>query len=160
MTRSKSFTSPPSKATARPTQTSASSRPSTNNTPIGDFHNPYNFVPALPRNTESVKHSELGDRTPTGHGYYQEGYWSGKISVNLTTVTPLLIPDAAKATGDEHKIYPIRLGLDGKPYLPPTSVKGMLRSAYEAVTNSRLSIWSRHSIHLRTKKWLRQLYVL
>ncbi|HBL14422.1 MAG TPA: TIGR03986 family CRISPR-associated RAMP protein, partial [Cyanobacteria bacterium UBA11162] len=121
----------------------SSSRPSVNNTPMGDFHNPYNFVPALPRNTNKVQSSELGDRTPTGHGSYQDGYWSGKISVSLTTVTPLLIPDAANATGDDHKTYPIRLGSDGKPYLPPTSIKGMLRSAYEAVTNSRLSIFSK-----------------
>lgn len=152
MTRSKSFPSPQSKATARPTKTSASSRPSTNNTLMGDFHNPYNFVPALPRNHlpkfEAKKLnreliSELGDGCPVGHGGYYDGYWSGKISVTLTTKTPLLIPDAANLTEkDGHKTYDIRM-VNGKPYLPPTSIKGMLRSAYEAVTNSRLSIFSK-----------------
>ncbi|WP_448573221.1 RAMP superfamily CRISPR-associated protein [Trichothermofontia sp.] len=108
------------------------------------FHNPYNFVPALPRDQVT---GELGDRPPVGHGRYLPNYWSGRISVKLTTVTPLLIPDAAEMTEDnnDHKTYPIRLGADGKPYLPPTSIKGMLRSAYEAVTNSRLSVLEDHN---------------
>jgi CRISPR-associated protein (TIGR03986 family) len=88
----------------------------------------------------------LGDRKPKGHGCYHKDYWSGRISVRLTTVTPLLIPDAAEMTEDNngHKTYPIRLDANGKPYLPPTSIKGMLRSVYEAVTNSRLSVFEKH----------------
>lgn len=119
----------------------------------GDFHNPYNFVPALPRLTT---HTELGDAEPVGHGCYHDNRWSGRIAVTLTTVTPLLIPDAfnlkedtnphSKAYG--HKTYPIRLGVDGKPYLPPTSIKGMLRAAYEAVTNSRFSVFEKHGNRL------------
>lgn len=107
------------------------------------FHNPYNFVPALPRDQVT---GELGDRAPVGHGRYLPDYWSGRISVKLTTITPLLIPDAAEMTadGNGHKTYPVRLAADGKPYLPPTSIKGMLRSAYEAVTNSRLSVFDQH----------------
>lgn len=108
------------------------------------FHNPYNFVPALPRKTDDP---ELGDHKPVGHGRYLPDHWSGRIAVKLTTVTPLLIPDAAEMTEDnDHKTYPVRLGADGKPYLPPTSIKGMLRSAYEAVTNSRLSVFEKHDL--------------
>jgi CRISPR-associated protein (TIGR03986 family) len=106
------------------------------------FHNPYNFVPALPRDQVT---GELDDRAPVGHGRYLPEYWSGRIAVKLTTVTPLLIPDAAEMTeSNDHKTYPVRLGADGKPYLPPTSIKGMLRSAYEAITNSRLSVFEKH----------------
>lgn len=120
----------------------------------GEFHNPYNFVPALPRDhlpkfDPKNPRRELNDAPPVGHGRYLLDYWSGRISVKLTTVTPLLIPDAAEMTdNDGHKTYPIRLGADGKPYLPPTSIKGMLRSAYEAVTNSRLSIFQGHNDRL------------
>ncbi len=107
------------------------------------FHNPYNFVPALPRDQVA---GELGDRQPSGHSSYLPEHWSGRISVKLTTVTPLLIPDAAEMADDDgHKTYPVRLGTDCKPYLPPTSIKGMLRSAYEAVTNSRLSVLEEHN---------------
>ncbi|MEA5619865.1 TIGR03986 family CRISPR-associated RAMP protein [Cronbergia sp. UHCC 0137] len=141
--------STPKREIATPAQVTRSSNASPrNNKPPGDFHNPYNFVPAPPRNTENVQKSELGDRTPCGHDSYLNNHWSGRISVTLTTITPLLIPDAAKAQGTDHKIYPIRLDADGKPYLPPTSIKGMLRSAYEAITNSRLSIFVKHEDRL------------
>jgi hypothetical protein len=113
----------------------------------GDFHNPYNFVPALPRN-KIPDGNELGDRQPVGHDRYLPEYWNGTIQVKLTTKTPLLIPDASKMTSkDDHKTYPIRM-LDDKPYLPPTSIKGMLRAAYEAVTNSRLSVFVEHDDRL------------
>lgn len=110
------------------------------------FHNPYNFVPALPRKQVT---GELGDHAPVGHSRYLPKYWSGRIAVKLTTITPLLIPDAAEMTeSNDHKTYPVRLCVDNKPYLPPTSIKGMLRSAYEAVTNSRLSVFEGHDTRL------------
>lgn len=143
--------STPKREMTIPAQATRSSHNSPrNNRPPGDFHNPYNFVPAPPRNTEKVQNSELGDRPPCGHDSYLDNHWSGRISVTLTTVTPLLIPDAANLTedGKGHKTYPIRVDADGKPYLPPTSIKGMLRSAYEAVTNSRLSIFVKHEERL------------
>ncbi|MGI0483571.1 TIGR03986 family CRISPR-associated RAMP protein, partial [Geminocystis sp. CENA526] len=113
----------------------------------GEFHNPYNFIPTPPRKNDN---SELFDRTPVGHGKYHENYWSGNITVKLTTKTPLLIPDAGNATEDNngHKTYPLRIGADGKPLLPITSVKGALRSAYEMVTNSRYSIFEKHEDRL------------
>jgi CRISPR-associated protein (TIGR03986 family) len=113
--------------------------------PKGDFHNPYNFIPAPPRKDD---HPDLGDHHPVGHGTYHADRWSGRIAVALTLKTPLLIPDAGRATGDEHKTYPLRVDAAGKPDLPPTSIKGMLRSAYEAVTNSRLAIFEKHGERL------------
>ncbi|NJR61344.1 MAG: TIGR03986 family CRISPR-associated RAMP protein [Cyanobacteria bacterium CRU_2_1] len=117
---------------------------------MSDFHNPYNFIPALPREGQ---HPDLDDALPSSHGKYHADRWSGRIAVTLTTKTPLLIPDAAGLKekgerGKEHKTYPLRIGSDGKPYLPATSIKGMLRSAYEAITNSRLSVFSKHGDRL------------
>ncbi|PHV61997.1 TIGR03986 family type III CRISPR-associated RAMP protein [Cyanobacterium aponinum] len=124
------------------------SQPINNNVNIrGEFHNPYNFIPTPPRKNDN---SELFDRAPVGHGKYHQDYWSGNITVKLKTKTPLLIPDAGNATEDNngHKTYPLRIGADGKPLLPITSVKGALRSAYEMVTNSRYSIFEKHEDRL------------
>lgn len=112
----------------------------------GFFENPYNFIPAPdPPPTDT----DLRDHAPLGHHRYHPDHWSGRIGVNLTTVTPLLIPDAATATDhDGHRVLGLRLGPDGAPYLPPTSVKGMLRSAYEAITNSRFGIFESHTERL------------
>ncbi len=120
------------------------------------FHNPYNFLPAPPRNTN---HPELGDHEPAGHHRHHAGLVSGVIRVRMTLKTPLLLPDASKsheykednpALGIKkgHKRFPVRVDADDKPLMPPTSVKGMLRSAYEAVTNSRLAVFAGHDREL------------
>jgi CRISPR-associated protein (TIGR03986 family) len=112
----------------------------------GEFHNPYNFIPAPPR----VTSGPLADARPCGHDRYHADRYTGTISVRLTTVTPLLVADAALAetAPNDHKTLPLRLGPDGRPFIPPTSIKGMLRTAFEAVTNSRFGIFAGHDERL------------
>lgn len=104
------------------------------------FENPYNFIPALQRVTN---HRELGDAPPVGHQRWFHGYWSGRIVVTITTCTPLLIPELLDDKND-HKRFGVRIDQNGAPYLPPTSVKGSLRAAYEAITNSRMGVFPNH----------------
>ena len=117
----------------------------------GDFHNPYNFVPALPRDKIN---NDLGDHEPKGHHAYHDNHYSGWLEVELTTATPLLIPDAAQVSTnrDEHKTFSVRVDADGVPYLPPTSIKGMLRAAYETVTNSRFGVFEKHEDRLAYRR--------
>ncbi|ADP71115.1 protein of unknown function DUF324 [Rhodomicrobium vannielii ATCC 17100] len=107
------------------------------------FHNPYNFVP-LGRKLEGL----LGQEKPKGHDRYHRDLWSGRIEIEIETVTPLLIRDAARAEEHEddaeHKTFGVRRGPDGRPLLPATSLKGALRSAFEVVTNSRFSVFEKH----------------
>lgn len=111
-----------------------------------EFHNPYNFIPAPPRD---VAHAELGDHRPVGHSHYEDHCYSGTIEVALTTKTPLLIPDAAHACEGPEAHWTFRMReFDGLPYLAPTSIKGMLRAAYEAVTNSRFGVFRGHEDRL------------
>jgi CRISPR-associated protein (TIGR03986 family) len=117
----------------------------------GDFHNPYNFVPALPRKNETL--GDLGDREPSGHDRFHAELLSGKLHVKMTVKTPMLLLDTARVeVENDHKTFPVRVGKDG-PEINPTAIKGMLRSAYEAVTNSRLSIFGKHldRLALRTE---------
>ncbi|HEY0428566.1 MAG TPA: TIGR03986 family CRISPR-associated RAMP protein [Pyrinomonadaceae bacterium] len=114
------------------------------------FHNPYNFVPAIPRNHIDGKIDELGDREPSGHDRYFSDKFSGKLTVKMKVETPLIVLDTARMiyTNDkdrnikEHKSFPVRIE-NSKPFINPTAVKGMLRSAYEAVTNSRMSVFGK-----------------
>lgn len=112
-----------------------------------DFHNPYNFVPAPPRSSSDP---ELGDQSPIDQDEYSETRYSGSIEVRMTAETPLLVPDTEKAEQDAngHKTFPLRVGADGKPLIPASSIRGMLRSAYEAVTNSRFGRLS-HEQHAK-----------
>jgi hypothetical protein len=102
------------------------------------FLNPYTFVPTPSREGQE---GPLGDAPPQGHDRLHEGGWTGSIQVRLTVETPLLLLDTARAikVGD-HFRYPMLLR-NGSPHLPATSVKGMLRSAYEIITNSRFGVF-------------------
>jgi CRISPR-associated protein (TIGR03986 family) len=114
-----------------------------------EFHNPYNFIPALPRTTEHLKQTDLGDYEPKGHDRYHLDCYSGRLRIKLRVHTPLLVLDTAEVRiHDEHKTYPVGVGNDGHPHIAPTSLKGMLRSAFEAVTNSRLSNFASHENRL------------
>lgn len=105
------------------------------------FHNPYNFVPAPPRNTQ---HVDLGDHPPLTQGSFAPERYSGRIRIRMVAETPLLVPDTEnlQESHNGHKTFPLRLGADGKPSIPASSIRGMLRSAYEAVTNSRFGTFS------------------
>ncbi len=124
------------------------------------FHNPYNFVPTMdpaPAGQYAIDangqpQNMLGQGRPAGHDRYVPGLWSGRIGIEIVAMTPLLIPEAKpvrEVTQDGpakgHKVYRTRRGPDGQtPLLPVTSLKGPLRVAYEAVTNSRLAVFKGH----------------
>lgn len=112
-----------------------------------NFHNPYNFIPL--GDESNLKHRGA----PMGHHRLHENLYTGTIDVKLTTVTPLLIVDPETVTEEAgHKTFhgivmnPITPGL---PDIPITSLRGMLRAAYEAITESRLGVWSKRDHDLR-----------
>ncbi|MDW8324771.1 MAG: RAMP superfamily CRISPR-associated protein, partial [Burkholderiales bacterium] len=94
---------------------------------MSSFENPYNFIPAPRRKTEDP---DLGDHTPPGQHRYHAGRISGHIDIEIETRTPLLIPDEGRALSNGHKVFGLRTDGQGAPYLPPTSLKGMLRAAF------------------------------
>lgn len=104
------------------------------------FYNPYYFVWFVDR-AQVKDDPELGDRPPRGIDRLAGNQVRGVIRVEMTAVTDLLVPDHSRATRKgEHKVLPVRL-VDRKPYLPPTSVKGMIRSVFETVTLSRMGVF-------------------
>ncbi len=94
----------------------------------GGFVNPYTFVP-LPT-AASPRHAPISHRTFTGR--------SGRITVEVETLTPLLIGGEREAatTGRAATVSPIRLG--DKYVIPATTLKGMVRSMVEVMTGSCL----------------------
>ena len=90
------------------------------------FINPYDFVRLGP----DIQRKEPSD-----------GTLSGKITVSLIVKTPLAIPDTDGITPDEigHKTYPF-FRVEGKPVIPGSQLRGMLRTAYETLSNSCLSV--------------------
>ena len=101
------------------------------------FHNPYTFVPTPPRPSDGF----AGDFNPLkhepalDHGSLKDGLWTGHIPIKLTAVTPLVLlkDDGRDRDPKVHQTY------DVHDRIPESSLRGMLRSAYEVVTNSRYS---------------------
>ena len=116
-------------------QDSPSSKPGRSTT-ITSFFNPYTFIPSPPRQELG---GFAGDFDPLkcglNHATLQKDLWTGHLPIKLTTVTPLVLPktegEERSSTDNEHQIY------DTLDHLPESSLRGMLRSAYEVVTNSR-----------------------
>ncbi|MFF4652620.1 TIGR03986 family CRISPR-associated RAMP protein [Streptomyces sp. NPDC001380] len=129
----------------RPRGSTAPARVRTKRARSDRFINPYTFLPATPR---AAAEGDLADGAPAGHDRLHEDRWTGLLRVRLTTVTPLLLLDPSRARqtdqhGAAHAVHPV-LYRNGRVHLPATSVKGMLRAAYEAVTNSRLGVFAGH----------------
>ena len=115
------------------------------------FLNPYNFVRYLeqPRPENHV----LGDCPPPPHDRYVG--LTGRITCTVEAKTPLFISDshAVEEKPGDHKSYRF-FQYDGKPALPASSLRGMVRSAFEAVTNSCFAVFEgqRLSYRLEARK--------
>lgn len=110
--------------------------------PGGEFENPYNFVPPNPALRQ---HPDLKEGPALGLERLHCDRISGQIAVRFTAVTPVVIPDIDfEEAANGHKTFHGRSTPDGKlAVVPPTTIKGSLRSAFEAITSSRFGVMSR-----------------
>ena len=95
-----------------------------NNNDVYKFINPYNFISL----TECERPEEKGERI------------SGVISCELTTKTPLIMIDTSTDQPKEHKFYPKTFMINNLPAIPASEIRGMLRSDFEILTNSCMSV--------------------
>lgn len=110
------------------------------------FLNPYNFVRPLTRRKISVSDEEsklLAGLAPPPHDRWVGT--SGKIVCELTTQSPLFVADAKwwYATKEDEKnkhksfhFFQVDSGNGLEPVIPAASLRGMVRSVFEASTNS------------------------
>ena len=120
------------------------------------FNNPYAFIYSPSR--KNIANSSFADdfdplEHGLGHDRLMPKLWTGYLPIKLTMVTPLLLPDVSKANTrlSQHKVY------DMLNHLPESSLRGMLRNAYEIATNSRYACFrndERLSFRVHTKREL------
>ncbi|MBX3055866.1 MAG: TIGR03986 family CRISPR-associated RAMP protein [Anaerolineae bacterium] len=103
----------------------------------GIFHNPYNFVrPISGKPIISRSNTKLLDRClPPPHDRWLG--LSGKIQGRIQVKTPLFVSATEGVSVDdkEHKSYQF-FTVNGQKAISASSLRGVLRSTYEAVTNS------------------------
>lgn len=116
------------------------------------FLNPYNFVRWLepPQQAGGTALDLLLDRcAPPPHDRYVG--LSGRITCTVTAVTPLFISDSHETREDktrpkprgpekEHRTYRF-FEYAGRAALPASSLRGMIRSVFEAATNSCFAVF-------------------
>ncbi len=117
------------------------------------FLNPYNFVSYLPRplslpDAESADALPLWRCPPPPHDRYLG--LSGRITCDVEAVTPVFVSDGHAATVGQrkHKTYRF-FEYGGKPALPATTLRGAVRSVFEAVTNSCFSVFDGRRLSYR-----------
>jgi CRISPR-associated protein (TIGR03986 family) len=106
---------------------------------------PYNFIPLVqgePLTGEIIPH----DR-------YHRARHTGYFDVSLETVTPLfvrgMITDEELTQGKEAKDQPEPFVLDGKPVIPGSSLRGMIRNLVEIITFGKMNFVSDNKLVYR-----------
>jgi len=84
--------------------------------------------------------------------------WSGKITCSLTTRGPVFIPDTnnddyfnMKKQYPDHKNYGF-FRINNEPAIPGSSIRGMISSVYEALTNSCFRVMDQSRYLTRSEK--------
>jgi CRISPR-associated protein (TIGR03986 family) len=117
------------------------------------FLNPYNFVRSLGE-PKTKTEPLLGRTSPPPHDRYVA--LTGRITCQLTATTPLFVSDSPEIDtetieGKEHLHYRFFRDPAGNVAIPGTSLRGAIRSIFEAATNSCFAHFSgdkRLSYHL------------
>lgn len=101
------------------------------------FVNPYTFIPL-----------EMGDKSDSSNNDSNEkasgsrdSLLTGSIICKLTAKTDIAIPDTAFEGADREnsREYPF-FNVAGEPVIPGSSIRGVVRSVFEALTNSCMSV--------------------
>ena len=106
------------------------------------FHSSVNRIPRLPeyaRNNDRANYEAIyREGIQTHLDYLHSDRLSGYFDLQLTAHSPLLIGEQTEEEG----IHYLQVQeVDGKPFIAPTMIKGLLSSTYERITSSRFRIF-------------------
>lgn len=119
------------------------------------FLNPYNFVRYLDQPVKASDGPHLFRRCqPPPHDRFTG--LSGRITCRLANIAPLFISDPHGMEKDDindgHKKYRF-FQIDGRKFIPGSSLRGMVRSVYEAATNSCFAVLDNRRLSYRNNRY-------
>lgn len=107
-------------------------------------HAPYNFIPL---NEKVVKFSApciLDDNKKNSFNTLKD--ISGEINLTITTKTPFFIGDSEKESKKDYKEF---FMVDGKPQIPGSSLRGMIRNLVEIVSYGKFETYNNDKFYYR-----------
>ena len=129
------------------------------------WHHAYNGIPAIrePRDGNGANSALYKDDVPSGHDHLAAGRLSGELAVKIVAASPTI---PGQQTADGRVVVASRSG-DPKgartwedATIPVTTLKGVLSSAYEAVTASRMRVFGPHDHVLTHRRTTQESVVL
>ena len=130
------------------------------------WHHAYNGIPAIrePRDGNGPNSAFYKDDVPSGHDHLAADRLSGELAVEIAVASPTI---PGQQTADGRVVVASRSGDPNgartweDATIPVTTLKGLLSSAYEAVTASRMRVLGPHDhvlTHRRTTQESAVLY--
>lgn len=120
---------------------------------MSNFHHAYNGIPTLrsddPFSKDGENESFFKDGEPAPLDHLAPGTYSGTLKLTIETKTPLIT--ACRDTTGRLVVPSANGNPDGATtardaIIPATSLKGVLSSAYEAITRSRFRVFGDHQL--------------
>ena len=120
---------------------------------MSNFHHAYNGIPTLRSDDPFLKDGEnelfFKDGEPAPLDHLAPGTYSGTLKLTIETKTPLIT--ACRDTTGRLVVPSANGNPDGATtardaIIPATSLKGVLSSAYEAITRSRFRVFGDHQL--------------
>ncbi|MBT9133403.1 MAG: hypothetical protein DDT38_00124 [Firmicutes bacterium] len=109
------------------------------------FINPYNFVPADPARIDAQRQEPVGFQHR-----FADNRMSGRLHCTLTTKTCVFVPDSASGGQNQQKRFHRQSGQsDGLLTIPGSSLKGVLRTVAEAISNSCFTVFAEEGYKYR-----------
>lgn len=107
-------------------------------------HAPYNFIPL---NEKVAKFSAPCILDDNKHNSFNtlKGI-SGEINLIITTKTPFFIGDSEKESNKDYKEF---FSVDGKPQIPGSSLRGMIRNLVEIVSYGKFETYNNDKFYYR-----------
>lgn len=119
-----------------------------------NFHNPYHFVPvrrvAQRQDLERSRLRPGGDPGAVRHDVYLPGTHSGRIVCRLETESPVVVGHRRDDSTAPARVEPFRL--DGKAAIPASSLRGMISSVAEAVSDSAMRVLEKRRFSFRMQR--------
>lgn len=118
---------------------------------MSEFYLPYQFVPATAgvKETTSFEKVEKGEETNAHHDKWVKDTLSGRIVCRLTLKTPTFVGATQEIKNGDEATLATPYKRDGKRAIPASSLRGMISSIAETLSQSSLRVLNDHYYSVR-----------